>query len=418
MRTIRTVTLGIDPDASSHEEVEARARRLFGCATERICAAGRRLRTRRLLLPVLNGRPRFSRANLHALLRWVVTLGEACEARWFNVPFTTFVEGPLEPSFEAALEVIRRFPRAFVNIIVAEEGRISRTGALATAGFIKSVASQSPNGYDNFRVGASCNCPAGGPFFPFTYHDGPDAFSMALELPALFSSVLDACAPRSPEAARDVLIAAAIEELREVDGLGREIEAESGVPYRGLDASLAPYPDATGSVARIIERLGVDDYGSSGTLLVTALLTEVLRESVAQSGARGVGFHGVMDSLLEDPAIAVRASQSVISVDSLLAFAAICGCGLDMVPLPGDTYREEIAAMILDVAALSCALQKPLGVRLLPIPGRHAHQLTDFGHDFIYNCRILPVRNRAFSAEFFGHAEPLVLAPRRPKADG
>ena len=63
MRYVRTVTLGIDPDASSHLDIEARARRLFLCAAERIEAAGRQLRTRRLLLPALNARPRFSRTK-------------------------------------------------------------------------------------------------------------------------------------------------------------------------------------------------------------------------------------------------------------------------------------------------------------------------------------------------------------------
>ncbi len=224
---------------------------------------------------------------------------------------------------------------------------------------------------------------------------------MALELPALLLAVLEAH-PKAPlPELRERMLAVLVEELRAVDAIGLAIEQTTSVRYRGLDGSLAPYPDAQGSVARLIELLGVDAYGSSGTMFITAYLTDILRRAVADSGARGVGFHGVMDSLLEDPAIGHRTSRRMLGLDGLLSFAAVCGCGLDMVPIPGETFVEEIASLILDVATLSTALGKPLGARILPIPGKHANELTDFGHDFIFNCRVLPVRDRTLSAELF-----------------
>jgi uncharacterized protein (UPF0210 family) len=402
MRFVRAVTLGFDPDQGTPAARERDIPAFFTAATAAVEAAGRSLRTRRLVLPPLNGRPRFSRVGLQAILRWLETVADAAGVRWYNVPFTTFVDGDLTPTFDAAIDVMRRNPRAFVNFVVAQDGRIERGGVLECARFIHTVSKFSKNGYDNFRVGASCNTPEGAPFFPFSRHGGTDdAFAMALELPTVFGEVLGQSAGVALGELRGRLVARLVQELREVDAIGLAIEQATSIRYRGLDGSLAPYPDATGSVARIIESLGVDDYGSSGTMFATAYLTDILRTAVTDSGARAVGFHGVMDSLLEDPAIGERTSRGALGLDGLLSFASVCGCGLDMVPIPGDTYVEEIASLILDVAAMSCALGKPLGARILPIPGKAANEFTDFGHDFFFNCRILAVRNRGVSPGLF-----------------
>jgi uncharacterized protein (UPF0210 family) len=374
----------------------------FTAAEAAVDAAGRKLRTRRIVLPPLNARAKFSRQGLATILRWLEPIADASGVRWYNVPFTTFVDGDLGPTFDAALDVVRRHPRAFVNFVVADGGRIERRGVLETARFIHTVSKQSQNGYDNFRVGAACNTPEGAPFFPFTRHGGDDdAFSIALELPALVLGVLESARALGLEPLRERLVERLADEYRAVDAIGIAIEASTGVRYRGLDGSLAPYPDANGSVAKLIELVGIDDYGSSGTMFATAYLTDILRTAVAKSGARAVGFHGVMDSLLEDPAIGERTSRGALGLDGLLSFAAVCGCGLDMVPIPGDTFVEEIASLVLDVAAMSCALGKPLGARILPIPGKQANEFTDFGHDFFFNCRVLAVRNRAVRADLF-----------------
>jgi hypothetical protein len=53
----------------------------------------------------------------------------------------------------------------------------------------------------------------------------------------------------------------------------------------------------------------------------------------------------------------------------LLLFSSVCGTGLDVVPVPGDTSVETLANIIIDVAAQSVKLRKPLSVRLYLIPG-------------------------------------------------
>ncbi|MEI8064359.1 MAG: DUF711 family protein, partial [Verrucomicrobiota bacterium] len=55
-----------------------------------------------------------------------------------------------------------------------------------------------------------------------------------------------------------------------------------------------------------------------------------------------------------------------------------------------------LASVVLDVAALSTALQKPLGVRVLPIPMKGENEFTEFNMDFLYNTRIKKIKNMAF----------------------
>lgn len=81
--------------------------------------------------------------------------------------------------------------------------------------------------------------------------------------------------------------------------------------------------------------------------------------------------------------------------------AAVCGCGLDTVPVPGATQQQPAeerkalldatAAVLLDVAAMAFRLGKPLSARLLPVPGGRAGQRTAFDSPFLLNCAVLPL---------------------------
>ena len=73
----------------------------------------------------------------------------------------------------------------------------------------------------------------------------------------------------------------------------------------------------------------------------------------------------------------------------------MCGCGLDMLPVPGNVLPEEMASIILDLAATASRLDKPLGFRVLPIPNKQVNESTEFDMDFLTNTRVLGVKNLA-----------------------
>ena len=54
----------------------------------------------------------------------------------------------------------------------------------------------------------------------------------------------------------------------------------------------------------------------------------------------------------------------------LLLFSSVCGTGLDVIPLPGDTPQATVERVLLDVAAQAVKLRKALSVRLFLVPGK------------------------------------------------
>jgi uncharacterized protein (UPF0210 family) len=96
--------------------------------------------------------------------------------------------------------------------------------------------------------------------------------------------------------------------------------------------------------------------------------------------------------LLEDWTLARSASQGLLTISDLLLYSAVCGTGIDTLPLPGDTTAGQLSAILLDLAALALRLNKPLTARLLPVPGKAAGEETGFDFAFFANSRILPVR--------------------------
>ena len=81
--------------------------------------------------------------------------------------------------------------------------------------------------------------------------------------------------------------------------------------------------------------------------------------------------------------LADRAAEGLVSLDTLLLMSAVCGLGLDTVPLPGDVTQEQIERIVLDMAALAVRLDKPLTARLLPVPGKAAGEPAEWP-DFPY----------------------------------
>lgn len=308
------------------------------------------------------------------------------------MPVDLFCEPGRESLMTELQNLILRDNKLFVNLMVARPDAISLKGASLSARFIQSLSRRSPTGIDNFRVGVSAACPANAPFFPYSRHEGETAaFSIAMETTGVVLRV----AQRARS--QDMRLSAFQSELRQalavvikkVDDFGRRLEEAASIVYRGLDASLAPFPDGETSVGKVIELLGPTPVGAPGTLFITSLLTDAVKSALRDSEARCVGFNGVMYSVMEDNTLARANSMHALSIEKLAAFSTVCACGIDMVPLPFNMFAEDVANMILDIAALAVRLEKPLGVRILPIPRASVNEYTEMNLDFICDSRVM-----------------------------
>ena len=67
----------------------------------------------------------------------------------------------------------------------------------------------------------------------------------------------------------------------------------------------------------------------------------------------------------------------------------MCGTGLDVVPIPGDTPVDAIAGLLRDVAALSARLGKALSARLFLVPGKKTGDIARFDDPLLTDCRVM-----------------------------
>ncbi len=282
-------------------------------------------------------------------------------------------------------EIIRETGVAFVSVLVADRGRgINLRAVGRAAAAVLQVADVEANGFGNLRLAVLANCGPGSPFFPASYHRGDGAtFAIATEAADLAVRAFDHAGTVNEAGER---LRAAIESAaRTIERIGIRLAEEFALGFRGIDFSLAPYPEVERSVGEAVERLGVGAFGGSGTLFAIALMTRVLREARYPH----CGFSGVMLPVLEDVVLVRRSDAGTYGLDSLLLYSAVCGTGLDTVPLPGDIGVDEIGAILLDVCTLALAADKPLTARLMPIPGKQAGEFTGFDFPYLTNGRVL-----------------------------
>jgi hypothetical protein len=233
------------------------------------------------------------------------------------------------------------------------------------------------------------------PFFPAAYHDGGSpALAIATESADLAVTAFSAAG--SLEQAQARLVSAVEESARQIADSVGPLAEEVGFRFPGIDFSLAPFPEEMRSIGTAIEALGVERFGAPGTLFVTSLLTDCLR----QADYPRCGFNGLMLPVLEDAILADRSRLGLLSVNDLLLYSAVCGTGLDTVPLPGDVSEAELASILLDMAALAFRLDKPLTARLMPIPGARAGDLTTFDFEYFANGRVLATKEYGSSRLF------------------
>lgn len=268
--------------------------------------------------------------------------------------------------------------------IADRSGRIDLGRIADVAALILQLAELSPDGFANLYFAATANCPPGSPFFPVAYHGGGTA-SLAVATEAADLAVAAVKGASSLKGARQNLVAA-IE--REAAGLATAMEAiagQHGLVFGGIDFSLAPYPEEERSLGTALEALGVGVVGGHGSLFGAAFLAECVGRALFPR----CGFSGLMFPVLEDASLARRAAEGLLTVGDLLLYSAVCGAGLDTLPLPGDVSLEELAGILLDVAALAVRLDKPLTARLMPLPGLAAGDRVTFDFPYFADSRVM-----------------------------
>ena len=267
------------------------------------------------------------------------------------------------------------------SLVIAGEDGIHWNAIKQAARLVKQVSIRSTHSQGNFNFAAIAMVAPNGPFYPGAYHlGGPRAFAVGFEAANVVEDVFKR--DRDPKNAEKNLAAALAGYTREAESVATRLAQNSGWTYAGIDPTPAPMGDV--SIARAMEAFTGAPFGSSGTMTAAAIITR----AVQATPVKHTGYTGLMVPVLEDNLLAKRWAEGTYTIDSLLAYSAVCAGGLDTVPLPGDTTEDQLARIYGDVATLAYKWHKPLAARLLPVAGKKSGDRTEFQNNALMNTTI------------------------------
>jgi len=283
----------------------------------------------------------------------------------------------------AAMHLLEKALSTLPNIqsstIIADESGMHWRSIRRTAELVKYVTDHSPRSQGNFNFTATAMLKPYAPFFPGSYHTGAGKqFAIGFEGANIVQDVFTEDKGNVDKAIAD-LSAALAKHASVANAIGEKIAAQTGWGYMGLDPTPAPAGDV--SIGAAIESFNGAKFGSSGTLTAARIITTAVKAVPVKQ----VGYSGLMVPVLEDKLLAQRWAESTYDVDSLLAYSAVCGTGLDTVPFPGDISTQQIERILSDVASVAVKWNKALSARLLPVYGKKPGEQTDFDSPYLFN---------------------------------
>jgi uncharacterized protein (UPF0210 family) len=319
-----------------------------------------------------------SKRQIMDLAKRLEELTQKHQIDYFNMGTTKDVK-----NMPLAYDLIKNTKCGFCTVRVSDEKNIDIEAARRAARIIKRLSVLDPDGFTNLRFAAIFNTKPGSPFYPGAFHRGPVSFAVGTENSDLvykaFSQAKDI--RKAGQCLKKVLAP----EFKKLEKVGNRLQRELKIKYGGIDVSIASSVKATESIAFAFEKLGLGKFGEPGTLSVAKIITDTLKDLKVKT----CGYSGLMFPVLEDYGLARRNKEGMYDPINLLTYSAVCGTGLDTIPLPGNVSEKKLFALLLDIASLSQKLNKPLSARLMPVPGKKAGDMTEFKFEYFANSRIM-----------------------------
>lgn len=279
-------------------------------------------------------------------------------------------------------QALSTMPNLQANSIIAADDGIHWKVIRESAALVRYLTDHSRQSQGNFNFTATAMLKPYGPFYPGTYHTGAGRqFSIGFEGANVVQEVFARTHGDFPgsiaELTRQLTIHAKVAEA-----VGTGIAAATRWAFMGVDPTPAPLGDV--SIGAAIEAYTGVKFGSSGTLTAALIITTAVKAVPVKQ----IGYSGLMVPVMEDALLARRWAEGSITTDSLLAYSAVCGTGLDTIPYPGDISIGQLVRIFGDVASLAWKWHKPLSARLQPVAGKKAGDVTEFSSRFLFNTAL------------------------------
>ena len=379
---IRTITAFVRLDRQGYREQIASAMRMLRAAKEQYTAAGYQVETLRITTQSF---PLIVRGmSVPAAVNFFRDVDKLAQQEGFTPDIGGAMVRDSDDPAQAELlgEIIAATQTINGYVVIADASGIHWNGVSAAARVIKYLEDHTERGEGNFRFAAGAFPPTNAPFYPVSHTEGAGrGFAIGIESAGIVNQVFSG-AKGDIAGAGEKLTQELGAEAKKVEDIARRVEKMYGWAYAGIDLTPVPLKDV--SIGAAFESLLGAPIGEPGTLSVAYTITSAVRRiPVLQTG-----YSGLMLPVLEDSTLARRWEAGRISRDSLLSYSAVCSAGLDAVPLPGYVSQQELQNIISDVASLAVKWKKPLSTRLLPAPGKHVGDMTDFASQYLVNIRI------------------------------
>jgi uncharacterized protein (UPF0210 family) len=284
---------------------------------------------------------------------------------------------------------------ACVNVSIDEHEILDNELIQESVKVVKKISQITPRGEGNFNFTVNFNCKPFIPYFPASYHDKnlDNAFVLGLETPDLLVEVLKDFNLKNPNLSHNIALGSYSRILKKalayhcnnIKVILDKFDNKSSFDFKGIDSSAAPSKSCS-SMVDVYKQMGLENFGRSGTVEISSLLTKVFK-SVKELPL--VGFSGLMLAVVEDEGLAQGTIDKDFDVRTLLTNSAICGIGLDTVPIEGDTPSLKIEQIMRDTGTMAYRLNKPLTVRLFPVPSLKEGDITKFESADLCNSAVL-----------------------------
>jgi len=279
-------------------------------------------------------------------------------------------------------KALSSLPNLQANSIIAADDGIHWNVIRESAALVRYLTDHASPNHGNFNFTATAMVKPYGPFYPGAYHTGAGKqFSIGFEsanvVQDVFARTRGDFSGSVEELTKQLTIHAKVAE-----SVGTHVAASTGWAFMGVDPTPAPLGDV--SIGAAIETYTGAKFGSSGTMTAALIITTAVKAVPVKQ----IGYSGLMVPVLEDKLLARRWAEGTITTDSLLAYSAVCGTGLDTIPYPGDIGVNQLARIFGDVASLAWKWNKPLSARLQPVAGKKAGDSTEFAGRFLFNTTL------------------------------
>lgn len=389
---VRALTLGVAAPHPLPERALAEAAAQLRDVSAAFTGAGWQVQTERLSTrPVLADLHEWPDASIVAYAKDLQAALESCGVPWCSLGPALPHHGPGRALLMA--ELLAGNPALNASVLVASpDAGLRPEMAGAAAEVMLRLANARPDGLGNFNFAALACVAPGAPFLPAAYHLPGKAASLSIALQGA-GVVAEALTGGVGLAEVPARVSEHLERrARPSVEIASQAATALGLAFEGID--LSPAPDGDDSIAGAMELAGSSHFaggafGGPGTLALAAAITAGVQRTTLPT----CGYCGLMLPLMEDTVLARRWEEGRFGIADLLSYSAVCGTGLDTVPVPGNSSPGALAALICDVASLALRHRKPLSARLLPAPGKTAGEQTVFSSPYLVNTVIKPLVN-------------------------